>query len=385
MHFFEFSEEHKMLRKAVREFVEAEIAPKAAEWDDKDICPTELFKKIGEVGICGVAVPEELGGAGMGMVGRAICLEEIGRHSGGLGIAMMTHTLGIYLIQQFGSDEHKKKYLHDACSGAKIACFAATEPGGGSDFAGQKTTAEKKDGGWVLNGRKCFITNSHNAEVFVITAKTGEDDKGRSRLSAFIVEKGAPGFEPGRKEHKLGLRGSITGDLVLTDVKIPESNLVGKDGDGVKIGLGGIGEVGRAGMSAIAVGILRGCVEEAVKFANERVVGGKPIAKYQAVQTEIGKIRTLYEAARLLTYYSASLKDAGLPSANEVNIAKYYSTEAASEASKRLMDMMGGYGVINEYPVGRFLRDAMVTIPSGATTPIVQTIIAANTLNNFQP
>jgi len=319
------------------------------------------------------------------MVGRAICLEEIARHSAGLGIAMMTHTLGIYLVQQFGSEEHKKKYLADACAGTKIACFAATEPGGGSDFAGQKTTADKKDGGWVLNGRKCFITNSHNAEVFVITAKTGEDDRGRSKLSAFIVEKGTPGFEPGRKENKFGLRGSVTGELVLSDVKIPESNLVGKEGDGTKIGLGGIGEVGRAGMSAIAVGILRGCVEEAVKFANERIVGGKPIAKYQAVQVEVAKIRTLYEAARLLTYYAIGIKDAGLPSANEVNIAKYYSTEAASEASKRLMDMMGAYGIINEYPAGRFLRDALVTIPSGATTPIVQTIIAANTLNNFQP
>ena len=385
MQFFEFTEEQKMLRKAVREFVDAEIAPKAAEWDDQDVCPTELFKKMGEVGICGVAAPPELGGSGLGIIGRAICLEEIGRHSGGLGIAMMCHTMGIYMLHTFGTEEQKKKYVPDAIAGKKIASFAATEPGGGSDFGGQKTTAEKKDGGWVLNGRKCFITNAHNGDVFVITAKSGEDEKGRAKLSAFIVEKGTPGFEAGRKEHKMGLRGSVTGDLVLTNVKIPEGNIVGKEGDGMKIGLGGIGELGRAGMSAIAVGILRGCLEEAIKFSNERIVGGKPIAKYQAVQLEIAKIRTLYEAARLLTYYAVSVKDAGIPATNDVCIAKYYSTEAAVEASKRLIDLMGGYGIINEYPAGRFLRDALTTIPSGATTPIVQTIIAAGTLSGFQP
>ncbi|GHS93183.1 acyl-CoA dehydrogenase [Synergistales bacterium] len=384
MHFFEFTEEQTMLRKAVREFVEAEIAPKAAEWDEKDECPVGLFKAMGGIGINGVFVPEQYGGGGMGFVGRSICLEEISRHSAGLGIAMMTHHLGIYPILQYGSEEQKKKYLPDFCSGAKIAGLAVTEPGGGSDFSGQKTLAEKKDGGWVLNGRKCFITNSHIADVTILTAKTGEDEKGRNKLSTFLIEKEAKGFEPGRKEHKLGLRGSVTGDLVLSDVKLAEDALVGKEGAGAKIGMEGIGEVGRAGMSAICVGILRGCVEEAVKFANERIVYGKPIAKLQAIQLEVAKIRTAYEAARLLTYYAASLKDNGKPCSNEVATAKYYSTEAAVEASKRTMDLMGGYGVINEYPVGRFLRDALASIPSGGTSHIMQVIMAANTLSSFQ-
>jgi alkylation response protein AidB-like acyl-CoA dehydrogenase len=384
MSFSSFTEDQVSLRKAIREFVEAEIAPKAAEWDENDVCPDDVLKKMGELGINGIFVPEQYGGAGLGHVERAICLEEISRHSGGLGIAMMTHHLGVYPILQYGTEEQKQRHLPDLCSGKKIGGLAVTEPGGGSDFSGQKTLGEKKDGGWVFNGRKCFITNSHNADVTVLTAKTGEDEKGRTKLSAFIVEKGTPGFAPGRKEHKLGLRGSVTGDLVLTDVKLPESALLGKEGGGAKIGMESIGEVGRAGMSAICVGLLRGCVEEAVKFANERIVYGKPIAKLQAIQIEVAKIRTNYEAARLLLYHAAGMKDAGHPCANEFATAKYFATEAAAEAAKRTMDLMGGYGVINEYPVGRFLRDALASIPSGGTSHIMQIIIAANTLSNFQ-
>jgi alkylation response protein AidB-like acyl-CoA dehydrogenase len=385
MHFFEFTEEQKMLRKAIREFVEAEIAPKAAEWDEQDVCPVDLMRKMGELGVNGIFVPEQYGGAGQGFVARAICLEEISRHSAGLGIAIMAHHIGVYPILLFGTDEQKKKYLPDLCTGKKIGGIAVTEPGGGSDFSGQKATAEKKDGGWVLNGRKCFITNSHIADVTALTAKTGVDEKGRNKLTAFIVEKGVKGFEPGRKEHKLGLRGSVTGDMVLTDVRLPEDALLGKEGGGVKIGMEAIGEVGRAGMSAICVGILRGCVEEAVKFANERIVYGKPIGKLQAIQFEVAKIRADYEAARLLTYNAASLKDAGIPCSNEVATAKYFSAEASVASSKRLMDLMGGYGVVNEYPVGRFLRDALVAIPSGGTSHIMQIIIAGNTLNGFKP
>jgi alkylation response protein AidB-like acyl-CoA dehydrogenase len=385
MSFLEFNEEQISLRKAIREFVEAEIAPRAAEWDEKDICPDDVLKKMGELGINGIFVPEQYGGAGLGHVARAICLEEISRHSGGLGIAMMTHHLGVYPILRYGSEDQKNQYLPDLCSGKKIGGLAVTEPGGGSDFSGQKTLGEKKKDGWVFNGRKCFITNSHNADVTVFTAKTGEDEKGRNKLSAFIIEKGVPGFASGRKEHKLGLRGSVTGDVVFTDVKLPESALLGKEGGGAKIGMEGIGEVGRAGMAAICVGILRGCVEEAVKFANERIVYGKPIAKLQAIQLEVAQIRTRYEAARLLLYQAMGMKDAGQPCANEVAIAKYYATEAAVEAAKKTMDLMGGYGVINEYPVGRFLRDALASIPSGGTSHIMQIIIAANTLNGFQP
>lgn len=383
MQFFQFTEEQDMLRKAVREFVEAEIAPKAAEWDEQDYCPMELFPAMGEMGIAGIFVPEEYGGAGMGHVERAICIEEVSRHSAGLGIALMTHHLGMSAILDFGSEAQKQKYLPELCAGTKLCGLAVTEPGGGSDFSGQKTTAELIDGQWVLNGRKCFITN-HNADVNVITTVTGKDEKGRNQLSTFIVEKGTPGFGAGRKEHKMGLRGSVTGDVILNEVKVSEDNLLGKAGAGSKIGMVAIGEVGRAGMSAICVGILRGCVEEAVKFANERVLYGKPIAKLQAIQFEIANIRTEYEAARMLLYYAAGKKDASLPATPDFAMAKFYSTEAAVRGAKRTMDLMGGYGIINEYPIGRFLRDALASIPSGGTSHIQQLIIAGNTLSGFK-
>jgi alkylation response protein AidB-like acyl-CoA dehydrogenase len=384
LHFFEFSEEQVMLRKAVREFVDSEVAPNAAGWDERDECPMDVFAKLGEIGVNGIFIPERYGGSGLGHVERAICLEEISRHSAGLGMTMMTHHLGIYPILQFGTEEQRTKYLPGFSSGAKLCGLAVTEPGGGSDFMGQKTLAERRGDGWLVNGRKCFITNSHNADVTVFTAKTGEDEKGRNKLSAFVVEKGTRGFEPGRKEHKLGLRGSVTGELVMAGLELPEGALLGKEGGGAKIGMEGISEIGRAGMSAIALGIIRGCLEEAIKFAGERVLYGKPISKLQAIQFETAKIRTSYEAARLLTYYAASLKDAGLPCANEVATAKLYATEASADAAKRTIDLMGGYGVINEYPAGRFLRDALTSIPSGGTSHIHEIVIAGNTFNGFQ-
>ncbi|MEL7567591.1 MAG: acyl-CoA dehydrogenase family protein [Dehalobacterium sp.] len=380
MEFFKFTEEQEMLRKVVREFAESEIAPKAADWDEKDVCPVELFPMMGELGICGVFVPEEYGGAGLGHVERAICIEEISRYSAGLGIALMTHHLGLSAILYYGSEEQKQKYLPELCAGTKIAGLSVTEPGGGSDFMGQKAAGEFKNGYWVLNGRKCFITNSHVADVDVWVVRTGEDQKGRPSLTAFILEKDMPGHTPGRKEHKLGLRGSVTGDITCVDVKVSLDQMLGKEGDGAKIGMSAIGEVGRAGMAAICVGILRGCVEEAVKFAKERIVYGKPIAKLQAIQLDIADIRVDYEAATLLTYRAAGMKDAGKPSTTEFSMAKYFATEAAARSAKRTMDLMGGYGIINEYPIGRFLRDALASIPSGATSHIQKLIIAGGTL-----
>ena len=378
-----FSKDQEMLRSAVREFVEAEIAPHAAQWDAEDRCPDELFPKLGEMGICGIFVPEQYGGAGLGHVERMICLEEISRYSGGLGIALMTHHLGVYAILRAGTEEQKQKYLPVLCAGKKISGLAVTEPSGGSDFNGQHTTAVKVDEKWILNGRKCFITNSHNADINVICAKTGQDERGRNLLSTFIVEKGTAGFAPGRKEHKLGLRGSVTGELVLTDVKLPGDALLGAEGKGGRIAMESIGEVGRAGMTGICLGILRGCVEDAVKFAKERVVYGKPISKLQAIQMEIAQIRLAYESAAQLGYHAAELKDAGESATAAFALAKYNSTEGAVAASKRLIDLMGGYGVINEYAAGRYLRDALASIPSGGTSHIQQIIIAADTLANF--
>lgn len=380
---FQFSEEQNMLREAFAEFVKTEVAPHAAEWDQEDRCPVELAKKMGELGILGVYVPEEYGGVGLGHVERVMALEEIARHSAGLAMFVFTHQLGMSAILEFGTEEQKKKYLPGMCAGAIISGLATTEPSGGSDLAGQKSTAELADGVWTLNGRKCFITNSHIADVSVVTARSGEDEKGRPKLVAIIVEKGTPGFAPGRKENKLGLRGSVTGELIMDNVKVPAENLIGKDGAGASIALKVIGEVGRASMTAICVGILRGCVEEGVKFANERIVYGKPIAKLQAIQFHVAENRLDYEAARLLLYRAASLKDAGIPVTAEFAMAKHFGTEAASRASKRTIELMGAYGVIDEYPTGRFLRDSLASISSGGTSEIQRIIVAGDTLKKF--
>lgn len=380
---FQFTEEQNMLREAFAEFVKTEVAPYAAEWDREDRCPVELAKKMGELGILGIYVPEEYGGVGLGHVERVMALEEIARHSAGLAMFVFTHQLGMSAILEFGTEEQKKKYLPGMCAGTTISGLATTEPSGGSDLAGQKSTAELADGVWTLNGRKCFITNSHIADVSVVTARSGEDEKGRPKLVAIIVEKGTPGFTPGRKENKLGLRGSVTGELLMDNVKVPAENLIGKDGAGASIALKVIGEVGRASMTAICVGILRGCVEEGVKFANERIVYGKPIAKLQAIQFHVAENRLDYEAARLLLYRAASLKDAGIPVTTEFAMAKHFGTEAATRASKRTIELMGAYGVIDEYPTGRFLRDALASISSGGTSEIQRIIVAGDTLKRY--
>lgn len=381
---FNFTEEQKMLRSAIREFVENEIAPNAAKWDEEDVCPAELFPKMGEMGMTGVFVPEEYGGVGLGHVERAIVLEEVSRHSAGLGIALMTHHLGLSSILNFGTEEQKKKYLPELAAGKKICGLAVTEPTGGSDLMNHGTEAKKQDGKWVLNGRKCFITNSHIADVSVVTAKSGVNERGRNELSAFIIEKGTEGFAPGRKENKLGLRGSTTGDVIMKEVVLEEDALVGKEGKGHVVAMTCIGEVGRAGMTAIAVGILRGCLEEALEFAETRILYGKPLNKLQAIQFIIAETRIDYEAAKLMLYKAATLKDSGEPAATEFCMAKYFSGETAIKAAKKTIDLMGGYGIINEYPVGRFLRDALACAPSGGTNDIQKVVVAGATIKGFE-
>ncbi len=371
-----FNDDQKMLQKVIREFAEKEIAPHAAEWDEKDVCPVEMWPKLGQMGMFGMFVPTTYGGPGLGLTDRNIMLEEVSRHSAGLGIAMMTHDLCIAAILNFGSEEQKKEYLPVLISGKKVGGLSVTEPTGGSDFGNQNTTIEKNAEGYVINGRKCFITNSHIAEISVITGTCGVNDKGRKLISAVIVPPGTQGWAAGRKEHKLGLRGSVTGDIVCTDVKVPANCIIGKDGDGAKIAMHTIGHFGRSGMSAIAVGVMRGCLEEDIKFAKERVVYGKPISNLQAIQFIIAENQTDFDAAHAMMYNATTIYDRGQQCVAEFASLKFFTSEAAVRASKRTIDLMGGYGVINEYPAGRFLRDAMAIIPSGGTSHIMQIIIA---------
>ncbi|MDR1028735.1 MAG: acyl-CoA dehydrogenase family protein [Clostridiales Family XIII bacterium] len=380
---FEFTQEQAMLREAFADFVNQEVAPNAAKWDSEDHCPVELFPKMGELGILGVFVPEEYGGVGLGHTERVIALEEIARHSAGLAMFVFTHQLGVAALLEFGNEAQKKKYLPSLCSGEKITGLGTTEPGGGSDLLGAATTAEAKDGGWMIRGRKCFITNSHTADYAMITAKSGTDEKGRNLLSVFLIEKGAEGFNPGRKENKMGLRGSVTGELIMDHVFVAEDQVIGALGKGYGVASKVIGEVGRASMAAISVGILRGCLEESVRFSNKRIVYGKPISKLQAIQFHIAEIRLAYEAARLLLYRAAKRKDDGKSAVAECSLAKYYGTEAAASAAKRTIELMGAYGIVNEYPTGRFLRDALTSISSGGTSEIQKLIIAGDTLKQY--
>ena len=375
-----FTQKQELMRRAVREFVEKEVKPVAARLDAECHFPDEIFRKMGKLGFLGVFVPQEYGGAGMGLTERAIILEELARHAAGFAMAVMTHNLGVEAILAYGTEEQKGKYLMDMATGKKVSGLAVTEPGGGSDVAGQRTTAVRENGTWVINGRKCFITNSSNAEVNVITARTGEDAKGRPAFSAFIVEKGTEGFSAGRNEDKVGLRGSHMGDLLMNNCRVGEEALLGGEGNGNKMALATISKIGRTGMAAIGVGILRACLEDGVKFAKERIIYGKPLSRLQAIQLEIAQIRIDHDAAKLLTYHAIGLKEAGAGGDAEVAVAKYYATEGAVRAAKRTMDLMGGYGVITEYPVGRYLRDALACIASGGTSHIMQVIIAGQAL-----
>lgn len=374
-----FTEQQELLRKVVREFVENEIAPIAQKIDEEDTCPVDLFKKTAQLGFNGVFVPAEYGGSGLGYTDMAMIVEETARHAAGFAMGMVAHYMAVYAIMTWGTEGQKKKYLPLLCSGS-YGGLSVTEPGGGSDFAGQKSTGRLEDDKWVLNGRKCFITNSHCMGVNVVSVRTGEDGKGRPQLSVFIVEGETPGHSPGRKEKKVGLRGSFTGEIVLDNVRLPQENLLGRPGDGAKIALGTLGEMGRGGTAAVALGILRGCLEESVRYAKERIIYGKPLSNLTNIQFIIAQNRTGHEAARLLTYNAVGAKDAGLPCSSEIAMAKFFATEAAVDAAKRTMDLMGGYGVVTDYPAGRYLRDAVATIPGCGTSHIMQVIIAGGEL-----
>lgn len=380
---FKLTEEQELLQSSFREFAKQHIEPNAAKWDAEDTCPAELMPLMGGLGILGIFVPEEYGGVGLSHLERSLAIVEIARYSAGVAMLVYTHQLAVAALLEFGSDEQKKKYLPGLCDGTKIGAFGSTEPGGGSDLAGVKTSAAKDGENWIVNGRKCFITNSHLADVCIVNARIGEDEKGRGLFNAFILEKGMDGFSPGREEKKLGLKGSVTGELIMNKASVPACNVLGVEGKGNAIAGKLFGEVGRPSMAALCVGLLRGCLEESVKFANERVLYGKPLSKIPAIQFAIAENRMDYEVASLLLYNAVALKDQGLPSGAECSMAKLFCTEAAVRAAKRTIGLMGGYGIIDEYPVGRFLRDAVASIPSGGTSEIQNIIIAGETLKKF--
>ncbi len=378
--FESFNDNQVMLASVARELAEREVAPHAAEWDEKDTCPAELFKVFGRQGMLGVFVPEQYGGAGLGITERAIILEEIARHSAGFAIALMTHDLAVAAILNHGTEEMKKAWLPKLCTAERIGGLAVTEASGGSDLANQATAIEKNDAGYLLNGRKVFITNSHIADLNIWTGTSGVNEKGRKVLSAVLIPPGTPGLSAGRKENKFGLRGSVTGEVIAKDVQCGPDAIVGKEGKGIAVALHTIGNFGRSGMAAIALGILRASVEEAVKFANDRSIYGNPLSRIPEMQSIVADNQIEYEAATAMLYNATATYDKGKDAVAKLAAAKYFSTEAAVRASRRTMDLMGGYGIINEYPVGRLLRDALANIPSGGTSQIMRVIVAGNLL-----
>jgi alkylation response protein AidB-like acyl-CoA dehydrogenase len=370
---FTFTEEQDLFRKAAREFAETKIAPlvPAMEETGRDWDPA--IKALCEAEMLAITIPEEYGGLGLGYVERLIALEEVARISVATAMMMQVGGLGIAPILQFGSEEQKSKYLPGLASGEHFATVAVTEPTGGSDPKGCRTTYKKKNGAYVLNGRKCFITNSHIADVQVVMAVNDEDPEA---FSAFIVEKGMKGFKATHEEHKVGMRSCNTGEIELKDCEVPAENLLGDEGKGMRVAMAVISDVGRGGMVGCALGLQAALLEASLKFANERILYGKPIGKLQAIQFKLADMKIDIEAGRLLGYRAAAIQDSGQRSGNEFAVAKYYTTEAAQRSAKMAVDIHGGYGCMEEYAVSRYLRDSFVLGPSAGTSDIMKVIIS---------
>lgn len=370
---FDLPKDVRLVKRTVRDFAESSVAPLVEKMEETGEFPAQLIKAMGDLGILGLVTTPEHGGSNLGYLARTVAVEEVSRVSAAAGISLQVHHMGAAAIGDFGTEDQKRKYLPALCRGDFFGTCAITEPTGGSDLLGMASTAQPHAGGYVLNGRKCFITNCHLSDAVVTVAKTADGPKG---ISAFVVEKGTAGFSAGRHERKMGLRGSDTGELIFRDCQVPKDNLIGNEGDGMTIALKTISEVGRAGMAATALGILQACYDEAVKFAKERTLYGKPIAQLQAIQWGIADIHGLLEASRLLCYRAAWLKDAGRDCATETTLAKTFVTEAALQAARKAVEIHGGCGTMLEYPVQRLFRDAMVCISAGGTAEIGKLVVS---------
>ena len=376
---FELTEEQKMIRDMVRDFAENEIAPIAAEIDEEERFPKEIFKKMGELGLLSLPWPPKYGGAGADFVSFALAVEEISYASGSIGLPYEAHvSLASAPIYLFGTEEQKERYLVPLVKGEYIGAFGLTEPEAGSDAGATKTTALLDGDHWVINGTKRFITSGSIADVLVITART-DPEKGTRGISNLIIEKGTPGFTPGKEEIKMGLKGSVTSELIFEDCRVPRENLLGKRGEGFKQFLKTL-DGGRVSIAAMALGIGRAALEASTAYAKERVQFGRPIAKFQAIQWMIADAATELEAARLLLYQAAYLEDQGKRFTKEAAMAKLFASEAAERACFNAIQIHGGYGYSREYPVERFYRDNRLTTIGEGTSEIQRLVIARQLL-----
>jgi len=370
---FTFSEEQNLFRKAAREFAETEIAPHVLKMEETGRDWEPVIKAFGKGEMMAITIPEAYGGLGLGYVARLIALEEIARISVATAMMMQVGGLGIDGIIKFGTEEQKKKYLPKLATAESFATTAVTEPSGGSDPKGCGTSYKKVNGSYVLNGRKCFITNSHIADIQIILA-ISEDTP--DTYSTFLIEKGTDGFKATHEEKKVGMRGCNTGELELKDCVVPAENLVGKEGKGMTVAMATISDVGRGGMVGCSLGLHQACLDASKKFANERILYGKPISNLEGIQFKIADMKIELEAGRLLGYRAAALQDKGERTGNEWAVAKYFTTEAAQRAAKHAVDIHGGYGCMEEFAVTRYLRDAFVLGPSAGTSDIMKVIVS---------
>jgi alkylation response protein AidB-like acyl-CoA dehydrogenase len=377
---FTFTDEQKHLRKSVREFAEGEIAPHVMEWDEVSHFPAELLPKLAEMGLMGVIFPEQYGGAGLGYIEYASVIEELSRVDGSIGLFVAAHnSLCSNHIYKFGSEDQKRKYLVPLAQGKKLGAWSLTEPEAGSDAGGTRTTAVRQGDHWLLNGSKTFTTNGTYADFCVAMAVT-DKSKDSHGISAFILEKGTPGFRPGKKENKLGMRASDTSEVIFSDCRIPTSQLLGPEGEGF-IGSLKILDGGRISIAALALGMAQGALEAATSYAKQRKQFGKAIAEFQAIQFKLADMATQVEAARLLVYQAAWLADQkDLRFTRESSMAKLFASEVAVRVANDCVQIHGGYGFIKDYPAEKFYRDVKLCTIGEGTSEIQRLVIARQLL-----
>ena len=378
---FEYTPEQEQLRREVREFAAREIAPHVMEWDENQTFPLEVIKKLGALGYMGAIFPEEYGGAGLGYVEYAIIIEELSRVDGSVGIIVAAHTsLCSNHIYKAGDEEQKRHYLPKLASGEMLGCWSLTEPEAGSDAAGTRTTAVREDNGWVINGSKTFTTNAHYADVCVGMAMT-DRAAAQHGISAFILDKDTPGFRAGKKENKLGLRASATGEVIFSNCRVPQTQLLGKQGEGFVDSLR-ILDGGRVSIAALSIGMAQGAYDAALRYAKLRKQFGRPISEFQAIQHKLVDMATKIDASRLLTYRAAKRIDAGKRVTRESAMAKLFASEAAVWIANEAVQIHGGYGFIKDYPVEKFYRDVKLCTIGEGTSEIQRLVIARQLLKD---
>jgi len=376
---FELDEDQKLLQKSVRDFAEAELRPHSREWDEKQEFPREVFSRLGQMGLMGAVWPEKYGGAGLSTLDYAVVMEELARVDAGVSLSLAAHnSLCSGHIFLAGSEEQKQKYLVPLARGEKIGCWGLTENSAGSDAGGTRTTAVRDGDGWLLNGSKTFITNGRIADVAVIMAST-DRSKGKKGISAFVVERGTPGFRSGKKEDKLGVRSSDTSELILEDCRLPADALLGEEGMGF-IDTLRILDRGRIGIAAFSIGIAQAAYEASVEYARGREQFGHAIAEFQAVQFKVAEMAVKIEAARLLAWKAAAMRDAGREHTVESSMAKLSAGEMAVEVCLEAVQIHGGYGYVKDYPVERFLRDSKLGTIGEGTSEVQKLVIARGLL-----